>query len=364
METNDYKTLMANMKSNFIMNMKKGDSKITDMNEGSIVMTIFEAIANIIEPAYIDTRLGFQSSLSSIPTSVFDFQKKSGMTATVQVYFSRAVALDTDVTIPKGTTVSDGTHKFTTSQTATIPSGQVNSNTVSAQARNVGIEYNVAAGDINTIESLVSSQVVAVTNPVKANGGANEETTTEMLSRFKKYINGLQGTNTYGLEAGLLAHDKVRSVSVVENEDGNSKYDVVIYVDDGTGSMTESLKLELLDLINGTGVSTNPGLRAAGINVDVQPCTQVSVDVAADITLYRVEESYADSALKDTIEKTINGLKVNEDVLFADVMTALKQTGSYVKNIKNLKLKGVLNSDVEISENQIARLGTVTFNYV
>lgn len=358
METNDYTSLINNMKNNFVAN-----SNVSDVNEGSMVKTIFESVANVLEDAYIDTRLGFQQNLTQIATSVFNFKKKLGQAANVEVYFSRASVSDMDVTIPSNTIVSDGTYRFFTSEIAIIPAGELNSNTVSAQAESYGVDYNVSSNTITSIESNVVSSVVAVTNPKKATGGANEESETEMIARFKEYINGLQGTNKYGIKAGLLANPKVRSVSVVENEFEETGADATIYIDDGTGNLTEELKNELLDLINGTGVSVNPGLRACGINVAIEPCTQVEIDVTARITLYRVEESYADAALKETIEKTINDLLIDEDVIFADVITALKNTGSYVKNIKNLSLNSIENSDVTINEHQIARLGQVSFTY-
>lgn len=363
METNDYRTLVTTMKNTFISNMTGQGQKVTDMNEGSIIMTMFEAVGNILEQAYINTRLGFQNNLNSIATSVFDFKKKEGQAATVEVKFSRAVALNTPVTIPSGTIVSDGSHNFVTSMVATIPADEIESNLVPAQANSIGSEYNVSAGTVNIIVSSVSSQVIAVNNPNKSSGGADGESSVEMLARFKKYINGLQGTNKYGLEAGLLENGKVRSVSIVEHPDSPNGIHATVYVDDGTGSLTDELKQELVDLVNGDGTSIKPGLRATGVNIDIQPCTQVPISITARITLYRVEESVADAALKDTLDKTINGLKVNEDVLFADVMTALKQTGSYVKNIKNLALNGVENSDVSISSNQIARLGNIQFTY-
>ena len=356
METNSYSTLLERMKTR----MTTMQDKITDFNEGSVILTLFECIANVLEQAYIDTRLGFQNNLNYLAESVFGFSKKEGVNATVNVVFSRSVALESSVTIPSGTVVSDGSHNFTTSENAVIESDKLDSNSVAAQANDVGTEYNISAGEINTIVSIVSGEVTSVTNAVKASGGANEETETEMLARFKTYINGLQGSNLYGLKAGILALSEVRSVGVVEHFPPVNDYtNVTIYVDDGTGNMTDELKEKIEDLVNGDGTSTNSGLKAAGINVDIEPCTQVSVDVSADITVYRVENAVAEAALKESLENAINGLEINEDVIYAEIITALKQTGSYVKNIKNLKLNNI-NDDVAIAVNQLARLGNVT----
>ena len=358
METNDYNTLVENMKNNFIVN-----SKVSDLNEGSMVKTTFESVANVLEEAYIDTRLGFQQNLTQIATSIFNFKKKNGKAANVEVYFSRATPSSDEVIIPSNTIISDGTFRFFTSEVARIQPNEINSNTVFAQAEDIGTEYNVSSGTINTIEYSIPSSVVAVTNSKKAIGGADEESDTEMQVRFKNYINGLQGTNKYGIMAGLLANPKVRSISVVEDAVEETGADAIIYIDDGTGNLSEDLKSELLDIVNGTEDSTNPGLRAGGVLIDLEPCTQVAIDVEAKITLYRAEENFADAALKETVEKTINSLLINEDVIYADIITALKNTGSYVKNIKNLTLNSITNTDVTINEHQIARLGNVNFTY-
>lgn len=363
METNDYKSLLASMKNLFISNMTRQSQKVTDLNEGSMIMTMFESVCNILEQAYIDTRVGFQTNLNAIATSVFDFKRKEGQAATVQVKFSRGVALPTAVTIISGTIISDGNHNFTTSATATIPANALESNLVNAQASGIGTAYNVPAEAINTIVSVVSSEVIGVTNPLAANGGADQETEADMLARFKVFINGLQGTNKYGLEAGLLANPKIRSVSVVEHPEAAQGYHATVYIDDGTGSMSPDLKEEVETSINGDGTSETPGLRATGINIDVQSCTPKTIKVSATITLYRVEDAYAAAALQNTLEQAINGLKIGEDVIFADVMTAIKQTGSFIQNVKNLAFDDQENVDIQINENQIARLGTVDFTY-
>lgn len=356
METKDFKSLLESMKNSMIANQKK----ITDFNQGSVILTLFEAIANVLEQAYIDTRLGFQTNLKSIATSIFGFKRKTGKVATTSVIFERAVALDNSVIIPAGTKVSDGSHIFFTTTVGTIPENETKSNPVYVQAEKIGVEYNIEAKAINTIDSIVSSEIVSVSNPSKAIGGADEESETEMIARFKTYINGLQGSNLYGLKAGVLALEEVRSVGVVEHYPPLDDFvNVTIYVDDGTGNMTETLRQKIFDLVNGDGTSNMPGLKAAGINVAIEPCTQVPIDIEADITTYRIEKSLAEAELKDALESTVNSLSVDEDVIYADIITSLKRAGSYVTNVKNLKINAQAD-DVLISVNQIARLGNVT----
>ena len=96
-------------------------------------------------------------------------------------------------------------------------SNEINSNEIPVQATEIGIPYNVAANTITSLDSLLPADIVSVNNPNKCTGGTNTETETELLARFKQYINGLQGTNTYGLKSKVLGLPGVRSVSVDEH---------------------------------------------------------------------------------------------------------------------------------------------------
>ena len=211
METKNYEELLEEMKENAI----SSGSGLTDFNEGSIIMTIFEAISRPLEQAYIDTRNGYTNNLKAIPYSVFDFQQKQGQKANVDVVFSRNEALSSVSTIPSGTRVSNGTFVFITTQTAIIDANETSSNSVGAIAEEVGLKYNVPADTIKTIESNLSAEITEVNNPYKATGGTDAETPTQMLRRFKYMINGLQGSNKYGLMAGVLGIEGVRSVGIV-----------------------------------------------------------------------------------------------------------------------------------------------------
>ena len=263
MDSKNYNQIISEMKDNAIA----GGSGITDFNEGSNVMNIFESVARPIEQAYIDTRNGYSNNLRAIPYSVFDFKQKSGQKASVSVVFTRNAALGSVSTIPVGTRVSNGSLVFITTELGTIASGQTTSNSIEATAEEVGLQYNLAANTITTIESSLTAEIVSVNNPYKATGGTDAETQTQMLKRFKYMINGLQGSNRYGIMAGVLGIEGVRSVGMIEHFPPKSDiYNVTIYVDDGTGLLTEEIKNKCIDLINGDDTEENPGLRASSVH--------------------------------------------------------------------------------------------------
>lgn len=370
MQTKNYETLLSEMKNYMIANQ----SKLTDFNHGSIIMTLFESIANIVEQAYIDTRNGYSNNLKQIATSIFGFKRKDGQKASVNVYFTRNEANTTSINIPSNTIVSDGIHNFTTTSIAVIPAGKTESTVVSAIADKTGSDYNISSGSINTIVSTVSGEIVSVTNPARAVGGFNTESESEMLARFKTYINGLQGTNYYGLKAGILALSdeeySVRSVGIEEHfppitDDSDNAYNVTIYIDDGTGAMTEKLKNKISDLVNGDGTSEHPGLRAAGINVRILPANQVEINISVSVQIYRTETEVAKSEITETLTNYINDLEIGENVIVSDLVMILRQI-SYITDVQQLQVgtKNLGTENIVLKQNQIARMGKLSITFI
>ena len=350
MDTKNYNQILSEMKENAIA----GNSGLTDFNEGSIVMTIFESIARPLEQAYIDTRNGYNNNLRAIPYSVFDFKQKSGQKASVDVQFSRNAALGIVSTIPSGTRISNGSLVFITTSAATIPIGETVSNTVGATAENIGLQYNVPEDTITTIESNLSAEIVGVNNPAQAVGGTDAETQTQMLRRFKYMINGLQGSNRYGIMAGILGLEGVRSVGIEEHFPPKSDiYNVSVYVADGTGLLTPEFKNQCIDLVNGDDTEENPGLRAAGINVDFQSAAIIEVSIEVTATIYRAEEARVRNDITVKLQEYINGLGIHENVVLSSIIVLLKQI-SGVTDISGLTLNNTTDNIV-IGVNQIAR---------
>lgn len=340
--------------------MVAGQNKITDFNQGSIASTLFESFSRIVERLYLDTKSGYTNNLKAAAYSIFDFQKKLGEKAVAQVVFSRAKALSYQSIIPVGTRVASGNYTFITTEPGKIDIDEINSNPISVQAENIGIEYNVPAKTINVIETNLPADIVIVSNALKASGGTDDETETEMLGRFKKYINGLQGTNNYGLLSSVLGVEGVRSASIDEHfPPENNIYNLTVYIDDGTGGLTPELKNKLETVINGDDTSVNPGKRASGINVRVLPATPVTIDVKVTCTIYRVERTTAEFEIQQAIEKEINSLGVNEDFILTSLILKLRS----ISYIKDVTLELPVNN-VKIGKNQIARFGTAYITLV
>lgn len=355
MITRTYTEIINEMKNRMIA----GQKKITDFNEGSGIMTIFESVARPLETAYIDTRAGYTDILRMIAYEVFDFKKKEGVKAVVKLVFSSDKPVSQDVVIPMNTRISNGTLVFITNSATVIKKDEINSAVVEAQAENIGVEYNVLPNTLTQIDSSVPLDVVTVTNPSKAEKGANEESESEMLARFKEYINGLQGSNEYGIRYGVRQLPGVRSVGLKEHfPPKNNVYNFTVYIDDGTGNMTDELREEVHREIYGDNTSLYPGRKACGINVDILPASVVQIDINVTCTIYRTAIETANKDIKDAIEDLINGKGIGEDIILTDIILKLRKIG-YITDVSELLING-FPKNIAIGEDSIARLNNLT----
>lgn len=353
MTTYNYEQLYKIMKEAFIANQ----DKVTDFNEGSVISSIFEAVARVVERIYVETRVGYNNNLKSIPYSVFDFTQKTGVKATSKGIFKSSKPIEIDTIINSGVRVTSGDLIYETTENAVIKAGETISNEVGLQATEIGSKYNGNVGSITGIQSLVPSYVVEFTNTEKISNGANTETSSEMLSRFKDYINGLQGTSYYGMKSNVLAINGVRSVSVVEHFPPENTYNFTIYVDDGTGGLSDELRNEVDKVVNGDGTPQYPGCRAAGVNVRFNAAQPIDIEIKVKCKIYRTEHEVAMYDIENAIKEIINNLTIGEDLLVTSLILVLRKI-PYVRDVSSITINDQ-TGNIQIGESQICRFKSV-----
>lgn len=347
----NYKDIYTDMCNYIIANQ----NIITDFNAGSFVATNNEAVAREIEDIYVATRVGYDNNLKAIPLNVFDFRKKSGTKATGRVVFKRDKANPTKAFIPLGTKISKGTYVYETTQIGEIKSNETESNEIGIQAVDIGDLYNTKINTIETIESYLANDISMVTNITEIRGGANEESETEFLKRFKDYINGLQGTNTYALKSALLSIDGIKSISIFEHEQlKNDYYHATVYVADGSGGISQSLMDSIKLVVYGDDTAVNPGHKAPGINIDIQPASLVNIDLKISVKTYRTANSVAIFDIEKALKEEINKLGIGEDVVLLSLVLKLRRI-SYIKDLEILAPE----NNIKIGNNQIATFNSV-----
>ena len=348
-----YAEIMAAAEANMIARQ----DKITDFNEGSIAHTFCDTASRLLERAYVSIRQGYNEQLKILPYSIFGLTKKSGTYAGGSVVFSRSSALTSSTVIASGTKVSGGGYSFTTTASATIAAGETTSDAVAATADEAGSGANVDAGTISSIDSVVSSDVVAVTNTSAFTGGCDEETDTEFYSRFQTYINGLSGTNSYAVKAAALSVDGVKNAELlVHTPPAEDIYNFTVYIDDGSGSATDDLIEAVTLAIEGDGTEANPGHVCPGINFRVLAPTMTTVDVELTVTIAEgANQDDAEAEITEIVTELVNSKTIGESVLRSEIISALMDE-VYVLDVEVTSPA----ANVEADTTQVLRLGTLT----
>lgn len=332
-------------------NMIARQNKITDFNEGSIIHTILDTFCRIVERIYIAIRSGFNQGLIMLIYSVFKFEKKSGTYASGKVTFSRGMLLDSRTIIPAGVKVSGNGFTYVTTEAGEIRAGELDSVEITVKAEAAGSDYNLDAGFINSIDSSVPSDVVAVINNSAITGGADKETDTEIEARFTKYLAGLSGTNLYGIETAILGIDSVRSVSLKNHKPPlKNVYNLSIYVDDGSGTASAEVLQAVKTVVEGT--KTRNGHLAPGINARYLAPTSVPVNFELNVNTGNVDLTEAESEIKKVIQTYVNSLRISETVILSTIIAKIRAI-PYVTDV-NITSPA---ENVLVNSEQIARFG-------
>jgi len=331
---------------------------ITDMTPGSVIRSFCEGAALSMEEVYVAAYLGFRRYLNNIQETVFDFARKAGTKASVNVVFSRAVA-GAAVSIPAGFRVKTASGlRFILDSATSIALGATSSPSVPVTAEEAGTAYNVGAGTIIILEDTVSG-VDSVTNALAATGGVDSESDIAYKNRFQSYVEGLGKTNVAGLRAGALSVEGITSASVVELFPPVAGVNVDLYVDDGTSSgVSATLLAEVQSVIDGDGTSENPGYRAAGINVQVKQPGIVTQNVVAVLSvLSGVDTDQLSNDVVNALTAYVNTLGVGSDIVYNEMIASIMG----VFGVIDVDLT-TPSANVVITATQVGRLGSVALS--
>lgn len=195
--------------------------------------------------------------------------------ASGNLQFSRPGVAGT-ITIPAGTKAkTSGGQIYSTTAVGSITPGNQDSGLIPAIADAAGAAGNVVSA---TIIKLVTKPagVTVVTNPAAFTGGDDKESDDSFRNRITLFINSLAKSTVDALEFYVLgAEDTATGAVIVFSkavEDETNLGQVVLYIDDGTGS-AESSALEATDLLGDydwPGGALTPQIVPTTVTTDVE----------------------------------------------------------------------------------------------
>ena len=246
-----------------------------------------------------------------------------GNKATGFVVFRLDTPLDHDITIPQGTVCSNADG--------------------SLRAIDSGERYNTGSGTVKVIMTYFSVGM-SITNATSFIGGTDDESDDELRGRIaQSYLNTPNGANAEYYINLAKSVDGIKSATVASSSAGS----ITVCIG-GEGDVPSNTAYQTAHDILNAG-------RPFGINLSVTRPELVTVNVTAEIDVkdgFTANEVIANAQI--TMTNFFKKLGVGEDVKLAALGKALYETSG----VDNYEFTNM--SDVGISINQLAKLGTVS----
>lgn len=275
-------------------------STLTDVAPGDPMTQIVGAVAVAVEAAYLEiARLLADFSVDSASGEGLDRRVaeilpgdllRQGATFAVgQLQWQTAAPVAVEVTIPAGTqAAAPGSPRriYVTTVPGRIAVGATQSDRndgtpgqIPARAVTAGVAGNAELDTVKIVQTAVPN-AVAVTNPIPFAGGQDRETDDGLRARARAYVRSLPRAIPEALEQRALEAevDGRRVVVAKVWEDPVNRGEVTLYIDDGTGAVTETAAAAGEDLTDaGSGAVGGE----QGFNLSSWPV------VASSVTVYR-----------------------------------------------------------------------------
>lgn len=171
-----------------------------------------------------------------------------------------ARTINTGAQVQAPPTVAEAARLYTTSEPAFIIQGNYASNEVVAKCTTSGTAGNVSANRINQFSSSPPFIGAGVTNVTEASGGLDRETDSQFRTRALNRLQSLSRGTPLALKTSAIGvQDPVTSSSVVSSNivEDFTNHEVILYIDDGTGSAAKTKILSADSLFSSAASGTN-----------------------------------------------------------------------------------------------------------
>ena len=258
--------------------------------------------------------------------SILGVSRLSGSRATGEVDITTESG---ETTIPEGTVVTTepdsagNVTAFRTTETASTSSGATIVTNVEIQALEAGEEFNIPAGQINSVRNPPIG-LVAVTNPSATEGGTSEESNQSLRQRAKEAV---EWSSEGGTVSGITSFIE-RTVEGVDSGD--------VFLDEFTEQqppfvdvvVSGGLEEELLPAIEAS--------RPAGITHNLARPQNIVLGADANVVTGELTDAQKQQLQTEALEITetfLNNLDIGEDMVLDSLSLAVANGISFGNNI-------------------------------
>lgn len=356
-------------------------TKLTDFRRGSVIRTIYEAVALVIEASYNKFYTALKSIIESNLYAVIGFDKLQAVPSSGNATFGRAVAASIDYPIPMGTLVVAQANNFRppitfrTTVDAVLKAGAVSVD-VPVICTEAGAITNVLAGDINDFVSKPVG-IDTVTNASGFTNGSDEEAPEDQKARFADYMQantrGTLQAIEYGAKQAYLADangnvtEQVKA-AVATEDTTNNRGIVSLYVWNGSGAPSQALQDQIQKILLGytdTDGTKVYGYKNGGTLVNIYQTLTTSVTIKLSLTI----QSWADlTTVKNLIQNEMtsyfNSLVPGQTLYYSNLVSRLQTVAGVMSVVVSLSTDGGTTyntNDIAVAQNEINVLNTINY---
>ena len=349
-----------------------GDTRITDFNEGSEIRTLLESFAvdlytlmeevdDVSRICFVDTAEGeWLDKHGANP--LINLPRETGEMSKGTVTFSIAEATTSEVVVPIDTIlVSEETGlQFSTLADAIIPVGET-SVTALAECLTVGVDGNAESSTVTLFEddsNLYNG--LTVTNTEAFVGGIDYEEDDEYRERLLAYLRKDDFGSVGYYESLCNNVDGVHDVLLVD--DDNETYTKIILVNGDTKPTPNTVLADVLEVV------TDVNNIVLGHSFNVDKPTYVTKNLTVNLS---VSVEVDEDDLEELLQAIFDGGEAISGAMFDGLMigetltkTTLYESFDLIEAVESVQIKinGTEISDLTVDDDEVLKLGTVTFN--
>lgn len=325
-------------------------NEINDFSPGSVILSIYEAIAMELFQIEMILQEGALWAIDHSIMEAFDFRRRKARRAYGDVVIEFHTALQKDMLVPQGTSFHSNirgyNQEFELVEDYRVEKGS-SKVVVTAYCTEAGKQGNIPANALNMSGANIFN-VKKTYNPKDILTGRDQESLEQVKRRFRSFVETRGRATNKALRYGTRQVEDVTGVYVHET----TGY-VEVYAHDGNGELSEDLKREIeIELEE---------YRPTGIKMVVKPIEKTSVDVGLFVILRDVDrytESFEEEVV-NTIRDFINEHEASEDLIISNLVTTIMNIDR--DNIYDILLAGP-TKNVRVKKNELLRAGEVSVN--
>ncbi len=354
----DFSTVYETMKTYIIANQ----DKITDFNEGAVITTILESVADQFETLYIETNLTFQDKFLELIYSFFEHKRLDASKSFMSVTFKREDTTDLkdDIVIEAGhKIVSANNIVFLTKKEAIIKSGFTSISHIACESEETGSKNNIFIDDPNGANEWIGSLKSKTPTKPKttiiqeniASGGCDEEDDDSYYNRFLLLMAGFGGSEKKSIQYEVLKIDYIKDCNVYDCDDTAGYFFKVVVVKQDYSDLSVDEFQYLNNIVD--------DIRAAGVPFLLETATykEISIKLTFQYNINIDEISY--TTLKETIQRRIqyfeNNIKISQDVKLNELVLLDDNIVNQEIEVSDDNNKYGYGSVIKVEKNEIVK---------